>query len=128
MQFDLGSSPRHSHHHRSCDQSYIQPAAWFIQSQDRKSKFRDWYIRADNDPGWKGPWDQEVWHSFGSDYFYAYFWEGMADLNNTNPQVTSEMEKVTRFWLEQVGTDGFRLDATGALIEEGPVCTRLHQN
>ena len=30
---------------------------WFIQSQDPKSPYRDWYIWADVDPGWKGPWN-----------------------------------------------------------------------
>jgi glycosidase len=43
----------------------------------------------------------------------------MPDLNYTNPEVTDEMEGVARFWLEQVGVDGFRLDAARHLIEEG---------
>jgi alpha-amylase len=94
---------------------------WFIQSQDMQSPTHDWYIWSDEDPGWKGPWNQQVWHALGGDYYYAFFWEGMPDLNYTNPEVTSEMEKVTRFWLEDAGIDGFRLDAIGSLIEEGSV-------
>jgi alpha-amylase len=54
-------------------------------------------------------------------YYYAFFWEGMPDLNYTNPDVTAEMEEITRFWLNEVGIDGFRLDAIGSLIEEGSV-------
>jgi glycosidase len=45
----------------------------------------------------------------------------MPDLNLENPQVTSEMENVARFWLEDVGVDGFRLDGARHLIEEGPI-------
>ncbi len=47
--------------------------------------------------------------------------EGMPDLNYENPAVTDEMERVTRFWLEDMGVDGFRLDAVKHMIEDGPV-------
>jgi alpha-amylase len=92
---------------------------WFIQSQDVQSPYRDWYIWADEDPDFTGPWGQQVWYELNGGYYYAFFWEGMPDLNYTNPEVTQEMEAVTRFWLEDAGIDGFRLDAIGALIEEG---------
>jgi alpha-amylase len=94
---------------------------WFIQSQDPQSPYRNWYVWADADPGWKGPWNQQVWYPLSNAYYYAFFWEGMPDLNYTNPEVTSEMEDITRFWLNDVGINGFRLDAIGSLIEEGSV-------
>lgn len=94
---------------------------WFIQSQDAQSPYRNWYMWADVDPGWKGVWDNQVWYPLNGAYYYAYFWEGMPDLNYTNPDVSAEMRNVTRFWLEEVGIDGFRLDAIGSLIEEGSV-------
>lgn len=90
---------------------------WFIQSQDTTSPYRDWYLWADVDPGW----NNQVWHPLNGDYYYAVFWEGMPDLNYRNPDVTAEMENVTRFWLADVGIDGFRLDAIPSLIEMGPV-------
>lgn len=92
---------------------------WFIQSQDPQSPFRDWYIWSDTDPGYLGPWNQVVWHPMNGNYFYGYFWEGMPDLNYRNPKVTEEMKNVTRFWVQEIGVDGFRLDAVGALIEDG---------
>jgi glycosidase len=92
---------------------------WFLQSQNPQSPFRDWYVWSESDPGFLGPWNQQVWYQTSSGYYYAYFWEGMPDLNYTNPDVTAEMEDVTRFWLEDVGIDGFRLDAIGVLIEDG---------
>jgi glycosidase len=94
---------------------------WFIQSQEVNSPYRDWYVWADVDPGWKGVWNNQVWYPLNGGYYYAYFWEGMPDLNYTNPDVTAEMKNVTRFWLEEIGIDGFRLDAIGSLIEEGSV-------
>ncbi len=93
--------------------------SWFIKSQDVQSQYHDWYIWADNDPGWKGAWNQQVWYPLNSSYYYAFFWEGMPDLNYTNSAVTKEMEKITQFWLNDIGIDGFRLDAISSLIEEG---------
>lgn len=92
---------------------------WFVQSQDPQSTYRDWYIWADVDPGLLGAWNQKVWFKLNGDYYHALFWEGMPDLNAANPEVTAEMENVTRFWLEDVGIDGFRLDAIGALMRPG---------
>ncbi len=94
---------------------------WFIQSQEPDSPYRDWYVWSPGDPGFKGPWGQQVWYPLQGDYYYAYFWEGMPDLNYRNPAVTAEMEQITKFWLTDVGIDGFRLDAIGALIEDGSV-------
>jgi glycosidase len=92
---------------------------WFIQSRDKNSPYRDWYVWSDTNPGFTGQWGQQVWYPTSSGFYYAFFWEGMPDLNYTNPAVTEEMQNVTRFWLEDVGIDGFRLDAIGSLIEKG---------
>ena len=94
---------------------------WFIQSQNPNSAFRNWYIWSDTDPGFKGFWGQEVWHLLNGEYYYSFFWAGMPDLNYTNPDVSAEMEQITRFWLTDIGIDGFRLDAIGSLIENGSV-------
>jgi glycosidase len=59
-----------------------------------------------------------MWHQGKTGYYYGYFDASMPDLNYNNPAVTAEMEKVTKFWLDQ-GVDGFRIDAAKHLIEEG---------
>ena len=93
---------------------------WFQEARDNPdSDRRDWYIWAEEDPNYRGPWNQEVWYPTVSGYYYAVFWSGMPDLNYTNPEVTAEMEHVSRFWLDDVGVDGFRLDAARHLIEDG---------
>ncbi len=43
----------------------------------------------------------------------------MPDLNLANPQVTAELDKITRYWLKEMGVDGFRLDAVRHYIEQG---------
>ncbi len=95
---------------------------WFVESaSDPSSPKRDWYRWSTKDDGSKAPWSGggPVWHKKGDDYYFALFWEGMPDLNYDNPEVTQEMENVARFWLEEMGADGFRLDAIRHLVEEG---------
>lgn len=92
---------------------------WFIDSQQDESDKEDWYIWEDEDPGFRGPGNQAVWHQRGDEYYYGLFWSEMPDLNYTNPEVTEEMYEVSRFWLEEMGVDGFRLDAVKHMVEEG---------
>lgn len=95
---------------------------WFLDSASGPSaEHRDWYIWSPTNPGYPGPWGERVWHSMNGDYYYGVFWSGMPDLNYRNEQVTRQMQDVTRFWLEEMGVDGFRLDAIKHLIEEGRV-------
>jgi len=97
---------------------------WFQQAlADEASPYRDWYIFSPDDPSYLGPWGADAWHESpgGSDYFYGVFWSGMPDLDFRNPAVTAEIEKITAFWLLEMGVDGFRLDAIKHLIEEGRV-------
>jgi glycosidase len=91
---------------------------WFKEAKkDVTSAYRDWYIWSETDPGYKGPWNQDVWHPSLTGYYYGIFEAFMPDLNYSNPEVTAEMANVAKFWLEEVGVDGFRLDAAKHLIE-----------
>jgi alpha-amylase len=92
---------------------------WFIDAQNRSSDYRDWYVWSQRKPSYKGPWGQRVWHESGRQWYYGAFSSGMPDLNFRNPAVTKEMLKVTKFWLEDMNADGFRLDAIKHLIEVG---------
>ncbi|MCX7707510.1 MAG: alpha-amylase family glycosyl hydrolase [Anaerolineae bacterium] len=95
---------------------------WFIASASGpNSDKRDWYIWSAKDDGSRAPWQGggPVWHKRGDAYYFGLFWEGMPDLNYRNPEVTAEMQRVARFWLEEMGVDGFRLDAVRHLVEEG---------
>ena len=92
---------------------------WFEESRDPAAERRDWYIWEDEDPGYRGPQGQQVWHRTPEGYYYALFWEGMPDLNYENPEVTDAMQYAARHWLEDMGVDGFRLDAIKHIVENG---------
>ncbi len=94
---------------------------WFSQARNPASPYHDWYIWSDDDPGYAGSWGQQVWFPASGRYFYSTFGANMADLNYSNPAVTAEAHNVVRFWLEEIGVDGFRLDAAKHIIEEGRI-------
>ena len=76
------------------------------------AEYRDWYIFEDEDPGYTGPWGQHVWHPTpgGDDYYYGIFVDSMPDLDFENPAVNDEVRRITAYWLEEMGVDGFRID------------------
>ncbi len=96
---------------------------WFLDAKSgRDSEFRSYYVWAQKDTI-ASFLDKKVitldsdnirqWHDpgLGEDYYYGFFWGGMPDLNFDNPKVREEIYEIGRFWLEEVGVDGFRLDA-----------------
>jgi glycosidase len=102
--------------HASSEHPFFQEA---LRNPD--SPHRGWFRWSMTKPNMKGPWGQEVWHHspIRDEYYYGIFWSGMPDLNYENPAVRDEAKKVARFWLEEMGVDGFRLDAIPYLVEEG---------
>ena len=92
---------------------------WFQDAREHGSQREDWYVWADERPGFGGPAGRPVWHPDGDRFYYGYFWEGMPDLNLENPEVTAELASVGEFWLVEMGVAGFRIDAARHLIEDG---------
>lgn len=95
---------------------------WFQSAiTDTHSPYRDWYIWSETKPAYKGPFNNEAWFPVpgGTGFYYGLFSSGMPDLNYRNPAVTAEAQKITRFWLDEMGVDGYRLDAIKHLIEHG---------
>jgi alpha-amylase len=85
---------------------------WFKDANANiNSPYRDFYLWQ-NEPGIGN------WHQGQNDYYYGYFWGGMPDLNYTNPDVTTAILDITDYWLNDIGIDGFRIDAVKHLIEE----------
>jgi glycosidase len=87
---------------------------------DAASPWRDWFLWSPAPrpaPGWEAP----VWHRAAdrNDYYYGLFWSGMPDYNLANAAVTAQLKDVARFWLEEMGVAGFRIDAVGHFFE-GP--------
>lgn len=96
---------------------------WFVDASSRRdSPYRDYYVWAEEDSIRDEIEKKETkldsdnitqWHQAkGNDErYYGYFIAGMPDLNYDNPEVKEEIFNIGRFWLEDVGVDGFRLDA-----------------
>jgi len=89
---------------------------WFQQAQDTTSPYRNWYV-------WSAtPQGGQYWnYGSGQEYYYARFGVAFPDLNYANPDVVKEMKNVTRFWLQEIGVDGFRLDAAKHIFEDGDI-------
>ncbi|MGK7397522.1 MAG: alpha-amylase family glycosyl hydrolase [Candidatus Cyclobacteriaceae bacterium M3_2C_046] len=102
---------------------------WFQSAiQDKNSPYRDFYVWehkddvAHLDTVETGPDSDNPhhWHPVEGDdeMYYGFFWGGMPDLNFNNPKVKEEIFDAGRFWLEEVGVDGFRLDAARHIFDE----------
>ena len=102
--------------HASSEHPYFQEAL-----RDTTSPHRRWFRFASTKPASKGPWGQDVWYKspVRDEWYYAVFWSGMPDLDYETPAVREEASKVARFWLTEMGVDGFRLDAVPYLVESG---------
>jgi glycosidase len=85
---------------------------WFEASSIGDDVYADWYRWADSSQG-------GGWHQDGDRYYFGLFWEGMPDLNLENEEVTAELFDIADFWLNDLGVDGFRLDAVKHYIEDG---------
>lgn len=90
---------------------------WFVASTDPASPYRSWFVW--DDRGTK----KNFWHTLPENpngpTYYGRFNFLIPDLNLTNPDVTKEVYEIARFWLKDVGVDGFRMDAIKHLVEEG---------
>ncbi|WP_421896298.1 alpha-amylase family glycosyl hydrolase [Marinoscillum sp.] len=93
---------------------------WFIDAKSSASaEKRDWYRWEDTKPSYSGPWGQNVWHNSSSGYYYGIFWDQMPDLNYENPDLKAAMFDHATFWIDDIGIDGFRLDAVKYIYESG---------
>lgn len=96
---------------------------WFLEAKSgRENPYRNYYVWAQKDTIADFLNKKTItldsdnirqWHDpgKGEDFYYGFFWGGMPDLNFDNPKVREEIYDIGRFWLEEVGVDGFRLDA-----------------
>jgi alpha-amylase len=96
---------------------------WFLEAKTgRDNPYRDYYIWAQKDTIADFLNKKTItldsdnirqWHDpgMGEDFYYGFFWGGMPDLNFDNPKVREEIYEIGKFWLNDVGVDGFRLDA-----------------
>lgn len=91
---------------------------WFVDSRSQiDSEYRDYYMW--NDLSNKTLYPSKTnWYFYGSEYYYASFWDQMPEFNFDNPDVRQEMKDIAEFWLEK-GVDGFRIDAAKHIYNVG---------
>ncbi|GBG97428.1 alpha-glucosidase [Lactococcus termiticola] len=92
---------------------------WFIEAQkSRDNPYRDYYLWADatkdklpND--WMSFFGVPAWtyQAKTKQAYFHVFAPEQPDLNWKNPKLREEIYKMIRWWLGDVGIDGFRLDA-----------------
>ncbi len=98
---------------------------WFVEaSKGTDNAYREYYVWADKDSIAEEIAKKEIsmdsdnitqWHAVNGDttseHYYGFFNGGMPDLNFDSPKLRAEVYKIGAFWLQEVGVDGFRLDA-----------------
>ncbi len=105
---------------------------WFQAARrDPKSKYRDWYVWADerppnHDDGIVFPGVQEstwAYDKVARRWYFHRFYPFQPDLNTDHPDVQDEILKIMGFWT-QLGVAGFRMDAVPFVIAaNGPAET-----
>lgn len=98
---------------------------WFKEAtKNKKNQYLDYYVWSsdttviNNNP--------HQWHqvkdsngdSLCEEKYFGFFWHEMPDLNFDNPDVREEIKKIGRYWLKEIGVDGFRLDAIRFIYPE----------
>ena len=87
--------------------------------------YRDWYLWQKEVPAGWSIYGKNPWHEDENGAYFAGFWDQMPDFNLRNPQVLAWHHDNLRFWLNR-GVDGFRFDAVGNLVEDGPLAWEGH--
>lgn len=108
--------------------SYDHP--WFQKALAGDETYRDYYVWSDETTNLNqvGDWQQPVWHGDGEPKYEGVFWHGMPDMNFANPKVMDEFKDASTFWLEEVGLDGFRLDAAKYLYSSYQIDNHHDEN
>lgn len=98
---------------------------WFKEaSKETSNPYREYYIWANKDSIADQISKKEIthdsdnitqWHAINGDtsaeHYYGFFYAGMPDLNFDSEKLKSQIVEIGKWWLTEVGVDGFRLDA-----------------
>lgn len=97
------------------DNPYWNYYKWLRPDEIKRRKLATRDITADS--GERNPWHAVRGSSYPERY-YGMFWSGMPDLNFDYRPVREAVFAIARYWLNDIGVDGFRLDAARHLYRE----------
>ncbi|MBS0436523.1 MAG: alpha-amylase [Proteobacteria bacterium] len=100
--------------------SAAQHPAFVNANSGSGNAYRNWYVFNSPCPGGWSIYGNNPWRSGTDGCYFAPFWDQMPDFNLKNATVVSWHQDNLRFWLNR-GVDGFRFDAVGNLVENGPL-------
>jgi alpha-amylase len=100
---------------RGPDNPYRQFYHWLSPAEIARRRVATRDITADS--GERNPW-HPVRGATADERYYGMFWSGMPDLNFDHEPVRDEIFRLVRYWLTDIGIDGFRLDAARHLYRE----------
>ncbi|WP_072593422.1 alpha-amylase family glycosyl hydrolase [Streptobacillus ratti] len=91
--------------------------SWFKDVlMNKNSKYRKFYrIEKNNNENINfksAPLGGIAWHNLNDEEkYFGIFWSGMPDLNLREKEVRKEIHKISKYWINEVGIDGYRIDA-----------------
>ena len=89
---------------------------WFIQSKDKSSPYRDYYIWQDQPNNWTSFFGGSAWEKEKDSYYLHLFSKKQPDLNWNHPAVLDEIKNIMHFWLKK-GIYGFRCDVINVIYK-----------
>lgn len=99
--------------------SAAQHPAFVNANNATSNAYRDWYVFSASRPSGWSIYGGDPWRNAREGWYFAPFWDQMPDFNLKNASVVNWHHDNLRFWLNR-GVDGFRFDAVGNLVENGP--------
>ncbi len=81
--------------------------------------YRGFYVWSATHPAGWSIYGRDPWYAATTGWYFAAFWDQMPEFDLLAPTVLAYHQDNLRFWLNR-GVDGFRFDAVGNLVENGP--------
>lgn len=81
--------------------------------------YRGFYVWSATHPAGWSIYGRDPWYAATTGWYFAAFWDQMPEFDLLAPAVLAYHQDNLRFWLNR-GVDGFRFDAVGNLVENGP--------
>ena len=92
---------------------------WFKKSEHHDPWYKDYYVWRDKPLNWDSFFGGPAfdYDPIRGKYYLHLYARSQPDLNFNNPRVVNEFQKIIKFWTEEYGVAGFRVDSANILTE-----------